>query len=275
MASVSWQSRTSAFVRFSALPLSVVGFLVIWHFSVVILDIRPFILPSPVSVAKALWRGVTEDPTTKTSLLYMMGITLKGALAGYAFGATAGILLGILAGESQAVQRIVLPWAFVLQSVPKIAIAPLIMIWFGYGTPPAIVLSALLVFFPCLLNTHRGMTMIERDYLLLMRGLRASRWQTLIKLKLPTALPLMMVGLDLGVVFALLGVIVSEFVASQAGIGVAILQYQYINNTAGVFAALVVLAVVANLLHFLVAFADRKLVFWSQSDASEVARASR
>lgn len=251
----------------SPLLVSVIVFLTIWQLAVTGLNVPNFILPTPIAVARALWHGLTADPTSKKSLIYVMLLTMRGAVLGYAVGVTAGVVLGMLVSESRLLNRVVLPYAYALQSLPKVAVAPLILIWFGYGLPSTIVLAALLTFFPLLLNTYAGLALVERDYVILMRGLRASRWQTLVTVKLPSALPVIFAGLDAAVVYSLLGAVVAEFVAGTAGIGVAILQYQYINDTAGVFAALAVLAVTANVLHMLVKFAEGKVVFWRQPAA--------
>ncbi len=257
---------------FAPFPLSALLLLVAWQACVTFLRVPNFILPAPGAVANALWHGLTANPATKGSLVFQMAVTLRGTLLGYAGGVITGIALGVLAAESESLNKILLPYAFALQSLPKVAVAPLILIWFGYGLPSTVVMAALLTFFPLLLNTYTGLTLVERDYLLLMRGLRASRWQAFVTVKLPSALPVIFTGLDAAVVYSLLGAVVAEFVAGSVGIGVAILQYQYINNTAGVFAALAVLALVANLLHAVVRFAERKIVFWRQPEAMRVAR---
>lgn len=250
----------------SPLVTSTVVFLVIWEAIVDLLHVPAFILPPPVAVGYALWAGLTADPTSTASLINVMLLTLRGALIGYVVGVIAGVVLGVLVSESRLLNSVLLPYAFALQSLPKVAVAPLILIWFGYGLPSTVVLAALLTFFPLMLNTYAGLTLVERDYMVLMRGLRASRWQTLVTVKFPSALPVIFAGLDAAVVFSLLGAVVAEFVAGSAGIGVSILQYQSSNATAAVFAALAVLAVTGNLLHALVKFAERKIVFWRQPE---------
>jgi NitT/TauT family transport system permease protein len=252
--------------RVSAFWVSVPVLLVLWQLLVVALEVPPFLLPTPLAIANSLWYGLIADPFSKVSLIFQMATTLQGALLGYLIGSAAGIGLGILISESRALNDVLLPYAVGLQSLPKVAIAPLILIWFGYGLPSAIVMAALLTFFPLLINTYTGLTLVERDFLVLMRGMRSSRLQILAMVKLPSALPVIFAGLDVAIVYSLLGALVAEFVAGNAGIGVAILQAQFISNTAGVFAALTVLAVTANTLHNLVRLVERKLVFWRKHD---------
>ncbi len=258
--------------RVPVFALSLVVLLFVWQAVVVGLQVPAFILPTPTAMGRALWVGLTADPLTKGSLLYHLALTLQGALIGYALGGIAGITTGVLVAESRALRSVLLPYAVALQSLPKVAIAPLILIWFGYGLPSAITMAALLTYFPLLINTFTGLDLVEEDYLLLMRGLKASRLQSLLMVKLPSALPVIFAGLDVAIVYSLLGALVAEFVAGSAGIGVAILQAQYINDTAGVFAALVVLALTANLLHVLVGWIERRAVFWRDPSAVRPAR---
>ncbi|MHB9004893.1 MAG: ABC transporter permease, partial [Coriobacteriia bacterium] len=190
-------------------PVSLVALLLLWHLVVVGFRVPLYILPTPGATLVALWNGLTANPLTAGSLLFHVGITLRGAALGFIVGGTTGVLLGVLIGESKALERILMPYAVGLQSVPKIAIAPLVMIWFGYGLPSTVVLTALLTFFPLLINTYSGLNMVEWDYLLLMQGLRASRWQTLWWVKVPSALPMIFAGIDLGIVYSLLGAVVA------------------------------------------------------------------
>jgi NitT/TauT family transport system permease protein len=156
-----------------------------------------------------------------------------------------------------------MPYAFALQSLPKIAIAPLIIVWCGFGNGSKIVMAALLTFFPMLVNSFAGIRSTESERLDLMKALSASRLQTYLRVKLPTAAPYIFAGLDMGVVYALLGTIVAEFLGAQEGIGVVITQAQAVTDIAGVFAALVILGVVGIALHLLIRFAEHRVVHWS------------
>jgi len=246
------------------LPGSLIVLLLAWEAYVTIAQPPSYILPAPSRIGRALVNGLSRDLGDRAGYWLHLGSTLRGALSGYVLGCGAGILLGILISEFRILERILLPYAVGLQSLPKVAIAPLILIWFGFGPTSKMVLAALLTFFPLLINTYVGLNLVDRDYLLLMRSLKANRLQILRKVKLPAALPMIFAGLDMSAVYSILGAIVAEFVGSDAGIGVMILQAQFTNDTASVFSALVILAVVGILFHTLVQAIGHRLVFWTR-----------
>lgn len=246
---------------------SLVLLLVVWHISVQQFQIRSYVLPPPLEVLRALWDGIVISPFSRQSLLYHMGVTLRGAMIGYAVGVTSGLLLAVAITESKFLERLIFPYAVMIQSVPKIALAPLLVIWLGPGFANVIALTALITFFPILLNAYHGLNSPDRDYLRLMRSVGASRWQVLRWVKFPAAAALIFAGLDIAVIYALIGALVAEFVAGNEGIGVLILRYQYINATDGVFAALFVLGAAGSTLHHAVLFAQRKVVFWQPKDS--------
>jgi NitT/TauT family transport system permease protein len=241
---------------------SLVAVIAIWWAVVAIGNLPSYVLPSPGEVWSALWPGLTQNPGSPASLLHQFGITFKAAMIGLVSGAVAGTLVGMVAAQFRWVERILMPYVFAIQSMPKVAIAPLLMIWFGFGIATETLLAALLAFFPLVVNTFAGMNLADREQLRLFAALRATRTDVLFKLRLLTALPMILAGLEIAVVQALLGAVVAEFIAGQAGIGTQIVQFESVSNTAGVFAAIIVLAVAGILLHEIVKFARVKLVFW-------------
>lgn len=253
-----------------AFPISVVFILLFWEISVRLFQIPSYVIAAPTEIMQALWRGLALEPTNRGSYWFHLIFTLRGAFLGYIIGGIMGIVLGSLMAEYRILEKIIMPYAIALQTLPKVAIAPLIMIWFGFGLSSKIVLASLLTFFPLLVNTFVGLTMADPDTLKLMRGLQASRWQIFYFVKFPGALPLIFSGLNMSMVYALLGAIVAEFVGSQAGIGVMILQSQFTNDTAGVFGALVLLATVGIALHRILQIAERRAVFWAQRNQTMV-----
>jgi len=164
------------------------------------------------------------------------------------------------------VRRLLFPYVVWLQSLPKIAIAPLFVIWFGYATLSKVAMATTITLFPVLLNSLEGFAVVERDRLQLMKSLDASRWQTFWMIKLPSAMPFIFAGLNLGIVYALLGTLLAEFLGSQRGIGVVITQLESVSDTAGIFAILVVLAVVSYLLIAFMRALQQHFVFWSGSE---------
>lgn len=220
-----------------------------------------YIFPGPVSVAKSLWYGIT-DPIPSANLLHEFGITLEAAMVGLVVGAAAGVVIGALSAQFALAERLFMPYVFGVQTMPKVALAPLIFIWFGFGQMPKEIMAGLLAFFPVVVNTHAGMNLIDREARDLFTALRASRFQEMVKLRLPTALPLIFAGLEIGVVNALLGAVVSEFIAGQNGIGTTMIKLQSVSNTPGIFACLVILAVAGIVLHSIVRVIRLKVVFW-------------
>lgn len=233
-----------------------------WDLSVRYLSVPSYILPSPLAVGNALWSGVAVNPSSPLGYYIPLWSTLKNAAIGLIIGSTVGLVLGSLMAESRTVEKLLMPYAFALQSLPKVAIAPLIVIWFGFGDGSKIAISALLAFFPILINSFTGLRAVEQDRLDLMRSLSASRFETYRIVKLPNAAPYIFAGLDMAVVYAFLGTIVSEFLGAQKGMGVVITQAQAVTDVAGVFAALIILGSTGILLHGAVRHAERRIVHW-------------
>lgn len=252
--------------RIRNIGIGILGFLtllLLWKLIVVLLNVPPYILPAPERVFTALWSGIAVSPTSPLGFYQPLWSTLSNALIGFVIGASLGLVLGSLMAEFRPVETALMPYAFALQSLPKIAIAPLIVIWCGFGDGSKIAMAALLSFFPMLVNTFAGMRAAEVERIELMRALSASRLETYRLVKLPSAAPYVFAGLDMGIVYALLGTIVAEFLGAQEGMGVAITKSQAVTDVAGVFAALVVLGVTGIIMHFLIRRAERSVIHWS------------
>jgi NitT/TauT family transport system permease protein len=246
--------------------LASLGFLAIlaaWFAAVRLLNVPPYILPAPEAVVKALWSGIAVSPSSPLGWYLPLWGTLKNAALGFAIGTGLGLVLGSLMAESRTVEKTVMPYAFALQSLPKVAIAPLIVIWFGFGDGSKVAISALLAFFPVLINAFTGLRSVEPEKLDLMRSLSASRLETYRLVKLPHAAPFIFAGLDMAVVYALLGAIVAEFLGAQQGMGVVITQAQAVTDVAGVFAALIILGALGILLHGAVRRIEGRVVHWA------------
>ena len=242
--------------------IGLVVLFIVWDVSVRVLQVPSYIMPSPLSVWRALWSGLAVSPSSPLGYYLPLWGTLKNAAIGLCVGAGAGLVLGSLMAESRTIEKLLMPYAFALQSLPKVAIAPLIVIWFGFGDGSKVAISALLAFFPVLINSFTGLRATEPEKLDLMRSLNASRWETYRIVKLPNAAPFIFAGLDMAVVYALLGTIVAEFLGAQQGMGVVITQAQAVTDVAGVFAALVILGAMGILLHTAVRSAEKKVVHW-------------
>lgn len=242
--------------------LAFVGLIAVWAAFVAMSGIADYLLPTPDAVAASLWRGLTAPIDSSASLLGNLGVTLRAAGGGLFFGVTLGCTLGALAAISRLVDSVVSPYVFALQGLPKVAVAPLMMIWFGFGVTTKVILAAFLVFFPMYVNTYAGIRDVDAKQIRLIRGLGGTKLQELTNVRLPNAAVMVLAGLEIGVVQSLLGAIVGEFISARSGMGILLLQYQAVNNTAGMFAALILLAVVGVTAHQLVAVARRRIIFW-------------
>lgn len=240
-------------------PFFAAALVLYWEFHVHFFQVDALLLPPPSKIAVSFWNGIASG-----LFLNHFGITIFRALSGFLIAAVFGIALGALISQFKFIEKTVYPWVVALQTVPKIAIAPLILVWCGYGSLSKIVTATLVAFFPVLVNTIIGLRSCEQGKLDLMRSLKAGRWLTFRMVELPNALPFIFAGLSVAVVFSILGALVGEFVGSKDGIGFLILDANYQLNIPRVFALLILLAAYGISCHLLLRLAHRKLVFWNE-----------
>lgn len=246
------------------LPLSILLFVLVisgWELAIRLFEVPSIVVPAPSAVARALWDGLRSG-----SLVVHFGVTFFETMAGFGIGAVIGLVLGALVGMFPLVEKTVYPYIVAFQTVPKVAIAPIIVIWFGYGISSKVVITATIAFFPVLANTIIGLRAAPRDQIELMIAFTASPWQIFWKLRVRQALPYILVGLDVAIVLSVIGAIVGEFVGSQSGLGYLILQRNFSMDMAGVFAILVVLSVMGVGLHAIVRALQKRVVFWLEDD---------
>lgn len=253
----AWWSRVSGWLVSALFAAALIGY---WEIHIHVFKVDALLLPPPSKIAVSFWTGMTSG-----LFLNHFATTIFRALSGFVIAALLGVALGALICQFRFVERTIYPWVIALQTVPKIAIAPLILVWCGYGSLSKIVTATLVAFFPVLVNTVIGLRSCEPGKLDLMRALKASRWQTFRMLELPNALPFIFAGLSVAVVFSILGALVGEFVGSKDGIGFLILDANYQLNIPRVFALLILLALYGMACHLLLHLAHRKLVFWNES----------
>jgi NitT/TauT family transport system permease protein len=191
-----------------------------------------------------------------------VSVTLHEVLLGYGVGIVLAVVLGVAIAQVTVLELALMPYIVAFQTIPSVALAPLFLQWFGYGTLSKVVMAALIAFFPILVNVIAGLQACGRDELQMARAFGASRTQLLIKVRVPNALPFVFAGLELGIVFALVGAIVAEFVGAKAGLGNRILQYNEQFNIAGMFAVLLVLATLGMVMHRLVGWLKDRVLFW-------------
>jgi NitT/TauT family transport system permease protein len=181
-------------------------------------------------------------------------------------GSVLGLFIGLVIVVFPTTERIVYPYVVALQTVPKVAIAPLMVVWFGFGMTSKVLVVALVSLFPVLVNVIAGLRAVDQDRLDLLGALSASRWQVFRYLRFPNALPFIFAGLNTAIVFSVIGAIVGEFVGANKGVGFLILQANYQLDIAGAFSLFVVLSIMGVCLHALLRFAERRLVFWAASE---------
>ena len=240
-----------------------VTLLALWEIAVDALGLPSYILPAPSAVVLALMRGVQRGIYP----IHLMA-TLSAMLSGYAIGTVLGIVLGAAVAEAKILERLLLPYVVTLQSVPKIALAPLFVMWFGYGLSSKVVMVSLMCFFPLMVNTMTGLLSADRDRIDMLRAMTATRWQVFRYVKLPSAAGHIFAGLQVAVALALIATLVAEFVGSDYGLGNLIEASQAALDTAGMFAVLVILAAIGLISTSLVRWAHRRVVFWERAESS-------
>ena len=256
------------FARRSNILIAMIGavlLLIGWDLLIDAFEIPPYVLPSPGDVWIALRAGLFVAPDDKVGFYIPMWATMSNVAIGFVIATVLGVIIGAVLAEFRIVERLFMPYFFALQSIPKVAVAPLIVIWFGFGDGSKIVLAALLAFFPVMVNVFAGCRAVNVEQLDLMRSLSASRLQTFLRVKLPSAAPFAFAGIDMAIVYALLGTILAEFLGAQKGMGVAIVRAQSNTDVASVFAVLGILGLTGIVLHLLVRMIELRIVHWNHA----------
>ena len=238
-------------------PVVLVTVLLLWEGLVRWRDYPSFILPSPVLVARKFLIVLADG-----ALWYHTRSTLFEIAAGLVLGLSAATVLGYLIAKSPRLERILSPYLVASQSIPVIAIAPLLIIWIKDPNMSKVLICAITIFFPTLINTVVGIRSVEPDLVALMQSLRATRWQILTKLEIPGALPVLFGGLKIGVTLAVIGAVVAEFIGADRGLGYLINLSRGILDTPLLFVALASLVVVAVLLYGFVSLLEHRLLAW-------------
>lgn len=252
------QNESSKLVQ--AVLVVLVFFLVTggWEFYVWASGTPAYVLPAPSVVGAQLW-SLLSSPVFWANFW----ITMYEVLMGYLLGIVIAVVLGVLISQVRLLDMSLMPYIVAFQTIPSVALAPIFLQWFGYGLASKIVMAGLIAFFPMLVNVIAGLQASGRDEVQMLKAFGASRFQILVKVRVPNAMPYVFAGLGLSVVFALVGAIVAEFVGAQMGLGKMILQFNEQFNIAGMFAVLVVLAVIGMTMHSIVGIARRRIVFWA------------
>lgn len=234
-----------------------VAIILVWHYSAEIFGLPAFLLPKPLIVLSAFWEGLTDGSYLKHGL-----VTIQELAWGFGGGTLIAVVVASLLSQSKLLERMFYPYMVALQTFPKIAIAPLLITWFGFGLGPKAIIAGILAFFPVLINMMIGLRTIDRDQLELLRSYAASPWKIFWLCRIRTSLPFFFAGVETGIVLAMLGAITAEFVGARAGLGYLIVQKNAAMSIDGVFALLVLLGLIGVSLHMVARYLHQKIVFW-------------
>lgn len=242
--------------RTSLLSLALFAVLLLcWEGIVRTTDVSALVVPAPSSVLIVLWEGLTVG-----FLWPHIWVTSVETLAGFSLGCAIGFIVGIILGEIEFLRQLLWPYVLASQVVPKLALGPIFIVWFGFGMTSTIVITALICFFPLLENTMTGLKSVSPNKRDLFQMLGASRWQTLIKLKVPSGLPVIMAGVRIAIVLALVGAVVGEFIGGSTGLGASIITAQGMMDSPLMFALLIVITALGLLFYQLTILVEHCLL---------------
>ena len=215
-----------------------------WEWAARGFGMSALVLPAPSVIGRSLWNGLASG-------YFWPHIRSTGTelLAGLAIGCLVGFASGVVMAESKLLRGLLMPYVVVSQVIPKLALMPLFIVWFGFGMTSTVVITALICFFPLMENTMTGLQQVAPERLELFRMLGATRTQTLLRLRLPSGLPGILAGLRVAVVLALVGVVVGEFIGANRGLGALVIASQGMMDTPLMFAVLVLIAVMGMLVY--------------------------
>ena len=241
--------------------LTLAALVLLWHVATRVFDWPRWLVPSPVNV----WDALVEE---RDLLPGHFWTTLLETLGGFALAIVVGIPLAVVIAYSRFLERTIYPVLLGLNAVPKIAIAPILVLWMGFGAGPKIVITFLLCFFPIIISTATGLKLTPPELMELIRSLSASRLQIFAKVRFPAALPHVFVGLKVAISLAVIGAVIGEFVGAEKGLGHVIIASGSNVNTSLAFAAMVLLGVMSIVLFYALVALERLLVPWASEESS-------
>lgn len=241
-------------------PLIIVSFLLVWEAYVDLSGVSEFVLPTPMQVARALVDILIDQHT-----LAHVWTTLYETLCGFAIALVTGVISGALLGRVPWLERALMPFVVALQVVPKVALAPLFILWFGFGPTSKIFIAAVLAYFPIFTNTLLGVKSVERGHRDVMASLNVGRFDTFTHLEFPSALPFMLAGMEIGVVLAVIGAVVGEFLGGSDGLGYLAVAALAAFQVGMLFAVILLLTLMGFGLWLLIVFIRRLVIPWHES----------
>ena len=230
-------------------------FLITWELFCDYSDVSSLVIPAPTAVGVVLWDGLSQGYLW----IHIWATSFEMAL-GLLIGCSVGFLSGLLLGESKFLRDLLWPYVLASQVIPKLALGPLFIVWFGFGMTSTIIITALICFFPLLENTLTGIQHVPPEKRELFRMLGATRLQTLIKLKIPHGLSTILAGVRVSVVLALVGAVVGEFLSGKTGLGAMIIAAQGMMDSALMFAVFIIITAIGLIFYQLATMAERFLL---------------
>jgi NitT/TauT family transport system permease protein len=248
------------FLPWLSTAVAVVVMVIIWKLVIAVFDVSPFVLPQPEDVV-----GGIKDLVNSDGFWSDVRVTLIETLVGFGIALVLGLGLGIVLGRVVWLEQALRPVIVASQVVPKVALIPLFIIWFGFGITSKIIIVALLSFFPILLNVILGVRSVDTGQRDVMRSLNATRWQTFRRLEYPSTLPYILAGMEVGIVFAVVGAVVGEYLGGDQGLGYRIVTSLNNLEAETLFAVILVLTLFGFLLYLAVVALKRFLIPWHDS----------
>ena len=239
--------------RYSLAVLSHLLLVVAWQVFIVVGNVPKFVMPSP-------WETFHALVVPNYRWMENITVTTVEIFGGYILAVVVGIAVALLFSWFRWLELVAMPLLVSLNMIPKVALGPLIIVWFKYGIGPNIMMAFAICFFPIILTTTRGLREVEPDLLDLVRTLKGSRWQIFTKIQLPGALPYIFSGMKVAAILAVAGAIVGEFLGSDRGLGYLMLQVQVTLDTAAMFMAVILITLIGGLLYLIVLGLERLLV---------------
>jgi NitT/TauT family transport system permease protein len=250
------KNAKTVFLNVGLPALVILGLFLVWEVAVIFFEIPRFILPAPSAVWASLIRW-------QDAIIMHAGQTLYTTLVGFLLAVVFGLILGWLVGYSATVYKALYPLLIGFNSIPKVAIVPVLVIWFGIGTVPAIITAFTISFFPIAVNVATGLATLEPELQDVLRSLGANKWEIFIKVGLPRSLPYFFASLKIAVTLAFVGSIISETVASNLGIGYLMIAASSRFDVALVFAGLIVTAAMGVILYAVFAVLEQRFTGWA------------
>ncbi|RKX91796.1 MAG: hypothetical protein DRP84_11045, partial [Spirochaetes bacterium] len=247
----SLKERLINHYEYLLIPVGLVIFVLIWGGISRVAKLPEYILPLPKTVFIRFISGIKEGIIIPNLL-----VTTIESLSGFAIGATLGFLMGYILAKSRIVERLLSPYIVALQAIPTVALAPLIIIWFGFGLNTKILIAAIVLFFPVLINSIVGIRSADSEIMELLTALDAGPFQTFFKLELPSALPIIFGGLKMGITFSVIGAVVGEFLGASAGLGSLINMARASFDTSLVFVSIILLGVLGITFYLIVSLIE-------------------